>query len=143
MTIQNYNDHKAKAANHNIMVHCLSFSISYIFFALPHLIYNLDATSAIIPPMISIGNAIYNNPPATIPINITGKNTTIQSSFKIVQDALIPNINSLQTNQIMQTANKIDNMFLLLLPFSYEWLNVFVFVFFSEMKSDVFLTPIL
>ena len=42
---------------------------------------------------------------------ITGKNTTVQSSFKIPQDAFTPNIKNFPINQIMHIANNNDNIF--------------------------------
>ena len=44
--------------------------------------YKCDVTNAIMPPMINNGKAMYISPPITIPINITGKKITVQSSFK-------------------------------------------------------------
>ena len=52
--------------------------------------YECDVTNAIIPPTINNGKAMYSSPPITIPINITGKKITVQSSFIIPQDALNP-----------------------------------------------------
>ena len=48
--------------------------------------------------MINSGKAIYINPPTTIPINITGKKITVQSNFRIPQDALSPNIKNFPTH---------------------------------------------
>ena len=64
-----------------------------------------------IPPTINKGNAIYIKPPTTIPIRITGKKTTVQSSFRIPQDAFIPNIKIFPINQIIHIANNSDNIF--------------------------------
>ena len=73
--------------------------------------YECDVTNAIMPPMINNGKAMYISPPITIPINITGKKITVQSSFIIPQDALNPNIKNFPTNQIIQIANNNDNIF--------------------------------
>ena len=54
---------------------------------------------------------IYNIPPTTIPIRITGKNTTVQSNVMIPQDAFNPNIKNFPINQIKQIANNTDNIF--------------------------------
>ena len=67
--------------------------------------------TAMTPPMISSGNAIYISPPTTIPIKITGKNTTVQSNFRIPHDVFIPNIKNFPINQIIQIANNNDNIF--------------------------------
>ena len=77
--------------------------------------YECDITSPIIPPIINSGKAIYINPPTTIPINITGKKITVQSNFRIPQDAFKPNIKNFPTNQIIQIVNNNDNIFFLLL----------------------------
>ena len=39
------------------------------------------------------------------------ENTTVQSSFKIPQDAFTPNIKNFPINQIMHIANSNDNIF--------------------------------
>ena len=54
--------------------------------------------------------AMYS-PPITIPINITGKKITVQSSFHIPQDALNPKTKNFPTNQIIQIVNNNDNIF--------------------------------
>ena len=64
------------------------YHILFVFFLLIH--YECDVTNAIMPPMINNGKAMYISPPITIPINITGKKITVQSSFIIPQDALNP-----------------------------------------------------
>ena len=92
--------------------------------------------------MINNGNAMYISPPTTIPINITGKKITVQSSFMIPQDALNPNIKNFPTNQIIQIVNNNDNIFLLLL----KLILICVFYFFcpfSDKYSDVFFILIL
>ena len=61
--------------------------------------------------MINNGKAMYISPPITIPINITGKKITVQSSFIIPQDAFNPNIKNFPTNQIIQIVNNNDNIF--------------------------------
>ena len=63
------------------------------------------------PPTINNGKAMYISPPITIPINITGKKITVQSSFIIPQDALNPKTKNFPTNQIIQIANNNDNIF--------------------------------
>ena len=73
--------------------------------------YECDVTNAIIPPTINNGKAMYSSPPTTIPINITGKKITVQSSFIIPQDALNPKIKNFPTNQIIQIVNNNDNIF--------------------------------
>jgi hypothetical protein len=73
--------------------------------------YKCDVTNAIMPPTINNGKAIYISPPTTIPINITGKKITVQSSFIIPQDALNPKIKNFPTNQIIQIVNNNDNIF--------------------------------
>ena len=73
--------------------------------------YKCDVTNAIMPPTINNGKAIYISPPTTIPINITGKKITVQSSFIIPQDALNPKIKNFPTNQIIQIENNNDNIF--------------------------------
>ena len=60
---------------------------------------------------INNGKAMYISPPITIPINITGKKITVQSSFIIPQDAFNPNIKNFPTNQIIQIVNNNDNIF--------------------------------
>ena len=83
---------------------------------------------------------MYISPPITIPINITGKKITVQSSFIIPQDAFNPNIKNFPTNQIIQIANNNDNIFLLLL----KLILICVFHFFcsfSAKYSDVFFIP--
>ena len=85
------------------------YHILFVFFLLIH--YECDVTNAIMPPMINNGKAMYISPPITIPINITGKKITVQSSFIIPQDALNPNIKNFPTNQIIQIANNNDNIF--------------------------------
>lgn len=72
--------------------------------------YECDVTNAIMPPTINNGKAIYISPPTTIPINITGKKITVQSSFIIPQDALNPKIKNFPTNQIIQIVNNNDNI---------------------------------
>ena len=72
--------------------------------------YECDVTNAIMPPTINNGKAIYISPPTTIPINITGKKITVQSSFIIPQDALNPKIKNFPTNQIIQIVNNNDNV---------------------------------
>ena len=94
------------------------------------------------PPMINNGNAMYISPPTTMPINITGKKITVQSSFIIPQDAFNPNIKNFPTNQIIQIVNNNDNIFLLLL----KLILICVFHFFcsfSAKYSDVFFILIL
>ena len=54
---------------------------------------------------------MYISPPKTIPINITGKNTTVQSSFIIPQEAFTPKTNSFHINPIIQITNNNDSMF--------------------------------
>ena len=61
--------------------------------------------------LINNGKAMYISPPITIPINITGKKITVQSSFIIPQDALNPKTKNFPTNQIIQIANNNDNIF--------------------------------
>ena len=73
--------------------------------------YKCDVTNAIMPPTINNGKAMYISPPITIPINITGKKITVQSSFIIPQDALNPKIKNFPTNQIIQIVNNNDNIF--------------------------------
>ena len=73
--------------------------------------YECDDTNAIIPPTINNGKAMYISPPTTIPINITGKKITVQSSFIIPQDALNPKTKNFPTNQIIQIVNNNDNIF--------------------------------
>ena len=73
--------------------------------------YKCDVTNAIMPPTINNGKAMYISPPTTIPINITGKKITVQSSFIIPQDALNPKIKNFPTNQIIQIVNNNDNIF--------------------------------
>ena len=73
--------------------------------------YKCDITNAIMPPTINNGKAIYISPPTTIPINITGKKITVQSSFIIPQDALNPKIKNFPTNQLIQIVNNNDNIF--------------------------------
>ena len=73
--------------------------------------YECDVTNAIMPPTINNGKAMYISPPTTIPINITGKKITVQSSFIIPQDALNPKIKNFPTNQIIQIVNNNDNIF--------------------------------
>ena len=63
------------------------------------------------PPTINNGKAMYISPPTTIPINITGKKITVQSSFIIPQDALNPKTKNFPTNQIMQIVNINDTIF--------------------------------
>ena len=63
------------------------------------------------PPIINNGKAMYISPPITIPINITGKKITVQSSFIIPQDALNPKTKNFPTNQIIQIINNNDNIF--------------------------------
>ena len=62
-------------------------------------------------PAFSNGKAMYISPPTTIPINITGKKITVQSSFIIPQDALNPKTKNFPTNQIIQIVNNNDNIF--------------------------------
>ena len=117
-----------KEGSESVLIHCLFYiamrseeaaggrlcrSISHKSI-LPNLLYERDVTSTIIPPMINNVNAIYINPPTTIPIRITGKNTTEQSSLKIPQEAFTPNINNFHINPIMHIANINDNIFFLL-----------------------------
>ena len=114
------------------------YHILFVFFLLIH--YECDVTNAIIPPMINNGKAMYISPPTTIPINITGKKITVQSSFIIPQDAFNPNIKNFPTNQIIQIVNNNDNIFLLLL----KLILICVFHFFcsfSDKYSDVFFIP--
>ena len=85
------------------------YHILFVFFLLIH--YECDVTNAIMPPMINNGKAMYISPPITIPINITGKKITVQSSFIIPQDALNPKTKNFPTNQIIQIANNNDNIF--------------------------------
>ena len=73
--------------------------------------YKCDVTNAIMPPTINNGKAMYISPPTTIPINITGKKITVQSSFIIPQDALNPKTKNFPTNQIIQIVNNNDNIF--------------------------------
>ena len=61
--------------------------------------------------LINNGKAMYISPPITIPINITGKKITVQSSFIIPQDALNPKTKNFPTNQIIQIVNNNDNIF--------------------------------
>ena len=65
--------------------------------------------------LINNGKAMYISPPITIPINITGKKITVQSNFRIPQDAFKPNIKNFPINQIIQIVNNNDNIFFLLL----------------------------
>ena len=74
--------------------------------------YKCDVTNAIMPPTINNGKAMYISPPTTIPINITGKKITVQSSFIIPQDALNPKTKNFPTNQIIQIVNNNDNIFI-------------------------------
>ena len=114
------------------------YHILFVFFLLIH--YECDVTNAIMPPMINNGKAMYISPPITIPINITGKKITVQSSFIIPQDALNPKTKNFPTNQIIQIANNNDNIFLLLL----KLILICVFHFFcsfSAKYSDVFFIP--
>ena len=50
-------------------------------------------------PAFNNGKAMYISPPITIPINITGKKITVQSSFIIPQYALNPKTKNFPTNQ--------------------------------------------
>ena len=84
-----------------------------LIFIISH--YERDTKSAITPPISITGKAIYISPPTTIKIRITGNNTTVQSSFSIPQDALIPNIKNFPINQIIQIPNSNDNIFCSLL----------------------------
>ena len=114
------------------------YHILFVFFLLIH--YECDVINAIMPPMINNGKAMYISPPITIPINITGKKITVQSSFIIPQDALNPKTKNFPTNQIIQIANNNDNIFLLLL----KLILICVFHFFcsfSDKYSDVFFIP--
>ena len=61
--------------------------------------------------LINNGKAMYISPPITIPINITGKKITVQSSFIIPQDALNPKTKNFPTNQIIQIVNNTVNIF--------------------------------
>ena len=97
------------------------YHILFVFFLLIH--YECDVTNAIMPPMINNGKAMYISPPITIPINITGKKITVQSSFIIPQDALNPKTKNFPTNQIIQIANNNDNIF-------YSFWNSFWYVSF-------------
>ena len=74
--------------------------------------YAFDEINEIIPITINIGNAMYINPPTTIPINTKGNNTTVTKNFDIPQAALIPNNNILPNTHIMQIVNISDNIFL-------------------------------
>ena len=85
------------------------YHILFVFFLLIH--YECDVTNAIMPPTINNGKAMYISPPTTIPINITGKKITVQSSFIIPQDALNPKTKNFPTNQIIQIVNNNDNIF--------------------------------
>lgn len=74
--------------------------------------YAFDKTSATIPAIINIGNAMYINPPTTIPISIKGNNTIVTKNFEIPHAALIPKNNNLPNTHIIQIANNSDNIFL-------------------------------
>ena len=50
---------------------------------------------------------MYISPPTTIPINITGKKITVQSSFIIPQDALNPNIKNFKKNKYLLLARNL------------------------------------
>ena len=130
--------------NEPFLTHCLVLYIRCNWltilsvFLLIH--YERDVTNAIMPPMINNGKAMYISPPITIPINITGKKITVQSSFIIPQDAFNPNIKNFPTNQIIQIVNNNDNIFLLLLKLIL--ICVFhLFCSFSDKYSDVFFIP--
>ena len=68
--------------------------------------------SAAIPTIINNGNAMYINPPTTIPIRTKGNNTTVTKNFDIPQATLIPKNNNLPNTHIIQIANNSDNIFL-------------------------------
>ena len=76
----------------------------------PPYLEECEAASAITPPISNNGNAMWISPPSTIPIKMTGKKTTVQSSFRIPQDALSPNIKNFPTKPIIQIVNNNDNI---------------------------------
>ena len=79
--------------------------------------YALELINPTIPITINIGNAKEISPPATIMINITGRNTTVSKNFEIPQAALTPKMNNFPNTHNMHIENNNVNI-VPLLPLS-------------------------
>lgn len=60
--------------------------------------------------MINNGNASFTSPTTNVPINITGKNTTIKTNFEIPHAALIPKKNNFPKIPNKKIKNNIVNI---------------------------------
>lgn len=63
-----------------------------------------------LPTTINIGNANDNNPPITNPINVSGRSTTVTSSFEIPHAAFTPKMSNFPKITMSKIVNNNDNI---------------------------------